>query len=92
MTRGAMLTARDVMTKKPVALRADASITEAIGVLLRRDISGVPVVDGEGELVGILSERDCLRVIAVGEYNAADHDKLRSVAEFMAPPRYSVTN
>jgi CBS domain-containing protein len=86
-----MPTARDVMTRKLVTLRPDSSITEAIGVLLRRDVSGVPVVDADGTLVGILSERDCLRVLAVGEYDAADEDRLRSVAEFMTPPIYTVT-
>ena len=86
-----MLTAEDVMTRKPIALHADASVMDAIRLLLRKDISGVPVVDDAGELVGILSERDCLRVIAVGEYNAADHDKARAVSEFMSRPRYSVT-
>jgi CBS domain-containing protein len=91
MNARAMPTARDVMTRKPVTLRPDSSITEAIGVLLRRDISGVPVVNADGALVGILSERDCLRVIAVGEYSAADHDRLRSVAEFMTQPIYTVT-
>lgn len=90
MRRPILLTARDVMTRKPVALRSDATITDAIRVLLRRDISGVPVVDDEGGLVGILSERDCLRVMAVGEYDAADHEKLRSVAEFMTQPKYTV--
>jgi CBS domain-containing protein len=85
-----MLTARDIMTRKPVALRSDASISDAIRVLLRKDISGVPVVDEARELVGILSERDCLRVIAVGEYSATDHDKVRSVAEFMTSPDYTV--
>jgi CBS domain-containing protein len=86
-----MLTAKDVMTRKPVTLRADESVTDAIRVLLRRDISGVPVVDDTGELVGILSERDCLRVIAVGEYSAVDHDKTRAVSEFMTQPKYTVT-
>jgi CBS domain-containing protein len=71
-------------------VRADAAITDAIQVLLRKDISGVPVVDEAGELVGILSERDCLRVLAVGEYDSAHHDRLRSVTEFMAPPEYTV--
>ena len=89
--RDQMLTARDVMARKPVTLRSDASVTEAIRVLLRRDISGVPVVDEQGGLVGILSERDCLRVIAVGEYSAVDHDKTRAVSEFMTQPRYTVT-
>jgi CBS domain-containing protein len=90
MSGSAMLTARDVMTRRPVAVPSDASITDAIAVLLRRDISGVPVVDERQQLVGILSERDCLRVIAVGEYSAVDHEKLRSVSEFMTPPKYTV--
>jgi CBS domain-containing protein len=86
-----MLTAKDIMTRRPVALLFDRSITDAIQVLLRHDISGVPVVDSAGELVGILSERDCLRVMAVGEYNAADHDRVRSIAEFMNQPKYTVS-
>lgn len=86
-----MLTAADIMTRKPIALRSDASITEAIKVLLRRDISGVPVVDDAGGLVGILSERDCLRVVAVGEYSADDYERVRAVSEFMTRPKYTVT-
>lgn len=85
-----MLTARDVMTRKLVTVRRDTSIAEAIEVLLRRDVSGVPVVDDQGGLVGILSERDCLRVLAVGEYSAADHQEVRSVAEFMTRPEHTV--
>lgn len=91
MSGHAMLTARDIMTRRPVSVGADATITDAITVLLRKDISGVPVVDTAGALVGILSERDCLRVIAVGEYTAASHDKLRSVAEFMSPATYTAS-
>lgn len=91
MSRPRMLTARDIMTRRPATVRSDASITDAMGVLLRRDISGVPVVDAAGTLVGILSERDCLRVIAVGEYKGEDQEGIRSVAEFMNPPTYTVS-
>ncbi len=91
MSRQHMLTARDIMTRRPVTLPFDASIIDAIQGLLRRDISGVPVVDSAGELVGILSERDCLRVMAVGEYNAADEDRARLIAEFMNRPEYTVS-
>lgn len=90
MKRPKMLTARDIMTRKPVTLRPDASITDAIRVLLKKDISGVPVVSEEHVLVGILSERDCLRVIAVGQYSSIDHDHTRAVSEFMSEPRYTV--
>ena len=86
-----MLTAKDIMARKLATVRPDASITEAILLLLERNISGVPVVSAEGELVGILSERDCLRVIAVGEYSEVDRERTRSVAEFMSPPHYTVS-
>ncbi|MDH3222750.1 MAG: CBS domain-containing protein [Gemmatimonadota bacterium] len=89
MTRAPMLTAADIMSSRPVAVHSDASIAEAIGVLLRKDLSGLPVVDHERRLVGILSERDCLRVLAVGQYSDADHERLRSVDEFMSAPTYT---
>ncbi len=89
MTRATMLTAADIMSARPVAVRSDASIAEAIGVLLRKDLSGLPVVADERRLVGILSERDCLRVLAVGQYSDAEHERLRSVAEFMSAPTYT---
>lgn len=84
-----MLTAADIMSKRPVAVHRDASIADAIDVMLRRDLSGLPVIDDGRRLVGILSERDCLRVIAVGQYTNDDHERLRSVAEFMSPPTYT---
>ncbi len=88
--RRAMPTAADIMTRRPVVLRPEASIAEAMNVLLRHDISGLPVVDGSGGLVGVLSELDCLRVVVVGEYSAVDHERLRAVSEFMSPPTYTV--
>lgn len=90
MRRPRMLTAADVMSPRPVAVRTDTSIAEAINVLLRKDLSGLPVIDDQRRLVGILSERDCLRVLAVGQYTEADHEKLRSVEEFMSPPTFTV--
>ena len=84
-----MLTAADIMSSGPVAVHSDASIADAIEILLRRDLSGLPVVDDKRRLVGILSERDCLRVIAVGQYSDADHERLRLVSEFMSPPTFT---
>ena len=57
------LTIQDVMTRKVISLRANASIDEAFTLLLGHQISGLPVVDDEGRLVGVLSERDLLRML-----------------------------
>ena len=40
--------AADVMTVEPVSISPDASILEAIGVMLQRKFSGLPVVDSNG--------------------------------------------
>jgi CBS domain-containing protein len=51
-------TARDVMTAPAVACREEAFFEEVAEILAERDISGMPVVNGEGEVVGVISERD----------------------------------
>ena len=59
-------TAADLMTRSVVTLAPDGGIYPAIKVLLKHKISGAPVVDPAGRLVGILSEKDCLRVLVGG--------------------------
>jgi CBS domain-containing protein len=51
---------RDVMTTDVVTVRPDLPIKEAAGLLARCSISGVPVVDEAGEVVGVFSEADIL--------------------------------
>jgi CBS-domain-containing membrane protein len=53
--------ARDVMTKPVVTVRPDASVPEIARLLLDRHISAVPVVDGDGRVLGIVSEGDLIR-------------------------------
>lgn len=57
------VTVATVMAKKLVTVTADKSIYDVVDLLINRGISGVPVVDKSGDLVGILSEKDCLRVL-----------------------------
>lgn len=59
---------RQFMAKTLVTLRPAMSIFEAIDLLLKHHISGAPVVDEAGALVGVLSEKDCLRVYAEGAF------------------------
>src|SRR5215472_17250597 len=58
--------AADVMTPDPVSISPDASITDAIRLMLERKFSGLPVVDGRGALVGIITEGDLVRRTETG--------------------------
>jgi CBS domain-containing protein len=53
--------ASDVMTRTILSVKPDATIAEAIRVMLDNRISGLPVLDEAGRLVGILTEGDLLR-------------------------------
>lgn len=53
--------AADIMTPRVITIPTEASITEAIRLMLQNRISGLPVVDAGGNLVGIVTEGDFLR-------------------------------
>lgn len=53
-------TVADVMTRNPITTTPEAPITDVIKTLAERRISGLPVVDGAGKLVGIISETDLM--------------------------------
>ena len=57
-----MLTAGAIMTSDIVTVRPDASIEDAIALLLSEQISGLPVTDEEGRLVGVITEFALLAV------------------------------
>lgn len=54
----AAMIATDVMTPRPRTIRVDASINAALDVLWTLEVRHLPVVDDDGELVGMLSDRD----------------------------------
>jgi len=54
---------KDLMATEVVSVSPRATIAEAIQLLLARKVSGLPVVDEAGDLVGVLSEGDLLRRI-----------------------------
>lgn len=62
--------ARDIMTKNVITASPDMLLTEVMDLLLRSSISGMPVVDEDGTLVGIISEIDLVNLAFSG--NAAD--------------------
>jgi CBS domain-containing protein len=58
--------ARDVMTLRVVTVAADATIMQAIRLMLTNRISGLPVVDANCSVVGIVTEGDFLRRDEIG--------------------------
>jgi CBS domain-containing protein len=58
--------ASDIMVTNVITIPADASIGEVASTLLNNHISGAPVVDDKGELVGIVSEGDLMRRPEIG--------------------------
>jgi CBS domain-containing protein len=59
---------RDHMTTSLVTFKLEDSIDQVLELMTQRKISGGPVVDESGALVGIISEWDCLAEIIRGKY------------------------
>ena len=51
---------KDIMVKKVITIQKDASVEELSELLVKNKISGVPVIDGDGKLVGIATEGDLI--------------------------------
>ena len=62
-------TVADYMASDLVSFAPGDDIIEAVRVLLARQLSGAPVVDQSGQMVGILSQKDCFAIV----YNTAYH-------------------
>ncbi len=54
----------DVMTKDPITIKADKSVKAAAKLMLRHRIGGLPVVDDEGKLIGIITRHDLVRAFS----------------------------
>lgn len=63
------VTAKDFMTTKVVTLSPEMDSLDAMRLLAQHRISGAPVVDAQGNVVGMLTERDCLRTVVVASYH-----------------------
>ncbi len=60
------MNAADVMTRNVVTVTPDTTVLELVSILLSRNISGVPVVDANNVLVGIVTEGDLVRRAELG--------------------------
>jgi CBS domain-containing protein len=60
---------RDYMLPNPVKVRPEDNVMDAMKVIIDNKVSGVCVVNADENLVGILSELDCLRAVLSAIYN-----------------------
>ena len=73
---------KDIMTTNLVLFTVEQSIHEVMNSFIKNKISGGPVVDDRGKLIGVISEADCMKEISDSRYfNMPILDK--SVAHFM---------
>lgn len=75
--------AEDVMTRDVIAVAPDATVLQAARLMLQHHISGLPVVDKSGKLVGVLSEGDFLR----RRETRTEHKRSRWLEFLMGPGR-----
>jgi CBS domain-containing protein len=55
-----MLKAKDIMTKNVITISPDSTLVDVAKLLGEKKITGVPVVDGSGKVIGIITEKDIL--------------------------------
>ena len=83
----AKITVADYMARRLVTLTKDTDVFEAIKKLLDHKITSAPVIDQQGRLVGMFSEKDGLKVFLESVYNQGVSGK---VGDFMAVEIISV--
>ena len=59
---------KEFMAKQLITFQSDTPIETAMESFLENKISGAPVLDGQGKLVGVLSEKDCMRTLFESSY------------------------
>jgi CBS domain-containing protein len=79
-----MKTIREVMNDHPISIGPDASLHEAIELLVKHNISGLAVVEPDGTILGVFGDRDLLKVF----YEPESHS-IRSVMK-RNPETFSV--
>ncbi len=63
------------MAKNVITFSPDQPVVDAIDVMLDKRISGGPVLNDKGELIGMLSEKDCLKIIVDRAYHNHPNQK-----------------
>lgn len=81
VTMASLPIVRDYMDTVVPTLTADTGILEAVDFLLEKHVTGAPVVDAQGCVIGMVTEKDCLRLLTTGM--DAEHPR-GTVRDFMS--------
>lgn len=73
---------KDIMTRNVISVKKETPIYEAVSLIAKNNITGVPVVEDDMPLVGILSEKDVLRLF----YSSKKAGEDKTVSDFMTQP------
>jgi CBS domain-containing protein len=76
---------RTIMTRQLETLAHDARISDAVDTIVQKKIGGLPIIDGDGVLTGIVTERDVLRVLASERSTLAVEDVMSTSLRVTAP-------
>lgn len=60
---------KEYMSGDPLAFTPEMGVLDAVALLLRHEMTGAPVVDNTGRVVGFLSEKDCIKVALNASYH-----------------------
>jgi len=84
---------RAIMTQQLATLRLDARISDAVDIIVKKKIGGLPVVDKEDLLLGIVTERDVMRVLEAERSHLRAEDVMSTTLRVTGPdsPIASVT-
>ncbi|MBU3929325.1 CBS domain-containing protein [bacterium] len=80
------MTAKHIMTTNIETVTPETSLADAVNMLLMREISGMPVVDGEGRLMGVVSEKDVFRLAFSGKVHESKVADVMTTKVVSFPP------
>lgn len=73
-----IICASDIMTTELVTLKPEMDVFHGINVLVRNRISGAPVVNENGELLGVFSEKSCMQVLIGAAYEGLPTNQIQA--------------
>ncbi len=77
-----MIKAKDIMTEDVISVKKETSIYEAIDILIENRIAGIPVIEDDMTLIGVLSEKDVLSLL----FFYGQKEEEQTVNDFMTQP------